>query len=99
MKARDMRRGDRLSMNTSLRVLSVENVAPGLVKVTAEAENSTSIEYTDDGHLLEFLCKSYRPFSSTYLPDNDDGGRDDDGDDDDDVDPPRPTKLEPVTTN
>ena len=80
-------------MMAPMRVLSVETVANGLIKIRVETENSPSLEFTDAGCVLEFICKSYREFNGPYRNDDRD---DDDGDDGVDVDPLCPTNLELV---
>jgi hypothetical protein len=91
-KARNLKRGDDFNMMTPMRVLSVETVGRGLIKVGAETENSPSLEFTDAGCVLEFICKSYRPFNGPYRGGWDD---DDDGDDDaPDLNPTSPADLE-----
>jgi len=77
-------------MNAPMKVLSVEIVAPGLVKVKAETENAPSLEFLDGGCVLEFICKAYRSFGAHPWRGDDDGG----GGGDNDGDPLTPTGLE-----
>jgi hypothetical protein len=93
-KARNLQRSDTFAMMVPLRVLSVEPLADGLIKVKAETENSPSTEFADGGCVLEIICKSYRDFSaSPYRSDNGGGGGDDGGAG---IDPLSPAGLEPV---
>jgi hypothetical protein len=63
-KAKNLKRGDRLQAMVPLKILSVKALAGGLTKIKAEAENSSSLEFSDGGLCLEIICKSYREFSA-----------------------------------
>jgi hypothetical protein len=101
--ARDLTVGDVFRLNVYGCVLAAAPVAGGkLIKVRIELEDqgprgprggsfvegNSSLEFTDDGSMLEFLCRPGRKFS--VYPDDDD-------DDDDDEDVDAPTPLTPVT--
>ncbi|WP_029083954.1 hypothetical protein [Bradyrhizobium sp. th.b2] len=75
-KAKDLKRSDTFPMMVPMKVLSVTPLAGGLVKITAETENSPSLEFGDGGCVLEIICKSYREFAGfPYRPDGKGGVR------------------------
>lgn len=61
--AKDLVRGDVLSMKICCEVLATEVVVGGRrIKIRMSLENSPSTEFTDTGHVAEFLCKPSRSF-------------------------------------
>jgi len=83
-KARDLSAGDIFRMHVYGEVLSVASVADGKrVKIKLALENQAhrksriDLEFTDSGHVLEFLCRPGRGFHLIEWGDDDD----DDGDD------------------
>jgi hypothetical protein len=109
-KARDLEIGDTFRLHVHGQVLAVESVADGKrMRIKIELEDQgrrrnsgtltngpsrAAIEFTDNGHVLEFLCRPGREFQV----------KDDwwDGDDDDaepcpENDNPPPSILEPTS--
>jgi hypothetical protein len=105
-KAKDLKRGDVFRMHVYGEVMLAEPVAGGKrVKVRIALENqggrancgarndnpgAGDVEFTDEGSVLEFLCKPGRTFAIIEGYDDDDDG------DDEPVDPPSPSSLESV---
>ena len=104
-RAHEATAGDLFALALPLPGIALAPIGDGKrVRVTIELEDqghrtlrpgysagSSSLEFTDDGHTLEFICLS-RWFHTL-----EDWDEDDDDDEPDPVDPPSPRSKEPVS--
>ena len=106
-RAHELTAGDLFALHIHCRVIALAPIGDGKrVRVTIELEDqghrtlrpegysagSSSLEFTDDGHTLEFICRASRWFHTL-----EDWDEDDDDDEPDPVDPtPSPRSKEPV---
>jgi hypothetical protein len=65
-QARELDRGDRFPAVIPLRVVSVEHLSNGFVKIRCAMSDTPSLTVCDGSGVVEFICRPYRRFGAGY---------------------------------